>query len=624
MRRNILALLSLLLFLPAIATDNAMEYTYVGDQPIVYYGTRRVESYDLAIKFDNPALAGKRITAIRAQVNSPAQEISNCSVWLTSELLLEKNENGKKVNVPNILTQSATLSEDGWIEATLDEPYTLTEEPIYVGYTFTNSVYNEENRGPIAYSQNRHMGGFFIHTSMTVIKWKDYEETLKGVLPVFVTVEDGYGDNQMAVTGYGTEYPHVQVDVAWSLPFRLYNIGLNEINSIDYSYEVDGRKGSNHIDFASPLTPNITDPYTVKLPIDAIDNLGSHTLNIAIDQVNGQANTANMASRTLPIEVKELVPIHRTLLEEGTGAWCSACPRGAVAIKELNRLYPENFIGIAYHSKDPMMVMAEFPVDFPHFPAAYINRGRMVDPYFGADNSQNDDFAIEPLIVEDFSQPAIAAINVASTWADEEKTAINAQAYVAFTTDITDHEYRVSFVLVGNGLCGEGKNWSQVNSLSRSEADKLHPLLRPLADAGNPIEGYIFDDVVLISKEPYGIESSLPLSMPAFKWHNIDYNFQLADAKSLYTPDATLIQDKEQLEVVAMLIDSETGKVVNAAKAHVGKKSAVKEVSSSATKISTLYYDLQGIATNRPSQGIYIVVDTYDDGTVKSHKDYIR
>jgi hypothetical protein len=98
--------------------------------------------------------------------------------------------------------------------------------------------------------------------------------------------------------------------------------------------------------------------------------LGAKTLSVSIDKINDKANASTVASVTLPFEVKELVPVHRVVLEEGTGVWCSACPRGAVAMKELNRLYSRNFIGLAYHAgNDPMMVMEEFPVDFPHFPS---------------------------------------------------------------------------------------------------------------------------------------------------------------------------------------------------------------------------------------------------------------
>jgi hypothetical protein len=265
-----------------------------------------------------------------------------------------------------------------------------------------------------------------------------------------------------------------------------------------------------------------------------------------------------------------------------------------------------------------MMVMEEFPVDFPHFPSAYLNRGDLIDPYYGADKSQNDDFAIEPLVVSAFEVPAIAAIDVSSQWVDEERTAIEAKAVVAFTSAINDADYRVSFILVGNGMSGEGVLWSQVNGLAKHETDNLHPLLRPLAEKGNPIEGFVYDDVVIISKDPFGIAGSIPSTLAAFEWCETSYQFQLSDAVGKFGDN--LVQDKEQLEVVALLLDARTGAIVNAAKAHVGKRSAVADVNTSTTVVATTYYDLQGRVVVAPERGVYIVVEELSDGSRRATK----
>ena len=47
---------------------------------------------------------------------------------------------------------------------------------------------------------------------------------------------------------------------------------------------------------------------------------------------------------------------HKIVAEEGTGTWCGYCVRGIVALEEMNKKYPDNFIGIAIHSGDPMAV----------------------------------------------------------------------------------------------------------------------------------------------------------------------------------------------------------------------------------------------------------------------------
>jgi thiol-disulfide isomerase/thioredoxin len=45
---------------------------------------------------------------------------------------------------------------------------------------------------------------------------------------------------------------------------------------------------------------------------------------------------------------------HRVLVEEFTGSWCGWCPRGALALKQMEEHYPGKAIGVAVHNGDPM------------------------------------------------------------------------------------------------------------------------------------------------------------------------------------------------------------------------------------------------------------------------------
>ncbi len=135
------------------------------------------------------------------------------------------------------------------------------------------------------------------------------------------------------------------------------------------------------------------------------------------------------------------------------------------------------------------------------------------------------------------------------------------------------------------------------------------------------------DDVVIISNIPYGIEGSLPAEMKTAQWHDVTYTFNLSDAVSIFEPTAgeSLVQDKENIEVVALLIDAKTGQIVNGAKAHVGKKTNIIVPNETPANLqSVIYYDLQGRRVISPENNIYIVVETYDNGTVRSYKRLIR
>ncbi|MBQ1733127.1 MAG: hypothetical protein II037_13050, partial [Bacteroidales bacterium] len=110
----------------------------------------------------------------------------------------------------------------------------------------------------------------------------------------------------------------------------------------------------------------------------------------------------------------------------------------------------------------------------------------------------------------------------------------------------------------------------------------------------------------------------LPESIVANTVNSFEYSF---DVNNIYnTSYEPLIQNKEKLHVVAIVVDQATGQVLNAAKGHVGN-SAVNEIGADNKEIaSTIYFDLTGRMVNNPETGIYIKVVRYTDGSQRSFK----
>jgi len=78
----------------------------------------------------------------------------------------------------------------------------------------------------------------------------------------------------------------------------------------------------------------------------------------------------------------------------------------------------------------------------------------------------------------------------------------------------------------------------------------------------------------------------------------------------------SLVQDLDKLSVVALVVNTNTGAVVNAIKKPVGKSDGVVEtLNSEKTVDSIIYYDLQGRQVANPAQGIYIQSVRFTDGT---------
>lgn len=627
MKKNLLipgiAATFLMLSLPGMAETR--DYTFDKGGMVLRHSTFKAETNDLAILLDNPFLKGKVIKAINISLDTQAQSISDIKVWVASALTAETVDGGESVFTPDLACQTVTIDSKGHGRAELAEPFTLTGQPVYVGYSFTVDDYDRNNERPLLYSHDRHAGGFWIHTSKSIKKWRDYEEELQGVLPIVVEIDGDFADPALCLGGWDTEYPLAQIDREFSLPVKVMNMGSSPVSEIEYSYSSGDWSGTGTLSLNEPIATDIVDPVVVNLTFRPITTLGSREISLNLTGVNGGTNAKDFSESTLPVEVRELVPVQRALLEEATGTWCSACPRGTMAIKALTQMYGDRFIGAAYHgNEDPMNIGCQMPFEVRFYPDAVLNRGENIDPYYGADHTQTVAFGIQPLVDNLLRTPATALVEVESAWTSADREQIDVTATVAFVEGYNDKDYRMAFLLLGNGLTSDDAHWGQHNSLAGADLSRLDDVLAPLAEKPKWIQGEPYDHVVLIANEAHGISGLIPSSLEANQYVEAPYHFNLSDAVGTRAgmEGKSLIQDKDRLEVVAMLLDPQ-GKVVNAAKAPVGaNSSAVDSLEADCTLVRTEWYTLTGLRleTEPSGKGLYIRVNYFSDGNIQTAK----
>ena len=113
---------------------------------------------------------------------------------------------------------------------------------------------------------------------------------------------------------------------------------------------------------------------------------------------------------------------------------------------------------------------------------------------------------------------------------------------------------------------------------------------------------------------PWGV---LSVEISSVNSRYLELNVRVDRELTGYEP---LIQNKDKLHVVAIVVDKATGQVLNAAKAKVGT-SAVNEITDELKEVaSTTYYDLTGRRVSNPDAGIYVKVVRYTDGSQRSFK----
>ena len=309
------------------------------------------------------------------------------------------------------------------------------------------------------------------------------------------------------------------------------------------------------------------------------------------------------------------LPRHRAVVEEYTGTWCGYCPRGFVGLEEMQRLYPEDFIGISYHNGDPMEVTSNFPSPVNGFPDAWLDRVVQTDAYCGF--SDYGTFGIDRTWLNRCEVFAPASIEIETAWTDEQQTTLSATAYATFPIEQATCPYELGFVLVANGLTGTTSSWNQSNYYSGQTGWPSSMDL--FTKAGSSVSGLVYNFVMVDRSGKAGIEGSLTAPIEADVAQSYTYAF---DVESLGT---TLVQHKDQLTVVALLINKETGEIVNANKATAGTSSLTTGVARPATSVDdvvehTCYYDLHGRRTKQPQQGLYIKAETLRSGQLRTAK----
>ena len=566
------------------------------------YTAGRAQGYDLAMFVNDPSLKGMKVKGLR--ISAPAgTTVPQYTGWLSNELALEMN-NGVKVAKADIASNASSLI-DGHAEVLFYEPYEIGENGFFAGYTIPVT----DEAEPMMITSDNMGGGFWLHTTSALRSWTD-QSSLGS--PCIELILEGQQENAGVILVPANTYAKKGEPI--TVNATLYNHGTAALTGGEYTYEINGV--TNTLTFGSNIRGDHwgrSRDFAISLP--AIEEGGVYPLTVTLNKVNDVENQDVAPVSTGNVNIMDFVPKHRVLIEEYTGTWCGWCTRGLVAMEKLAEAYGEDFIGVAYHNGDPMEVTTNYPSPVQGFPSAFVERYYDVDPYYGY--SQNG-FGMKDLVDYVMTQLAVVDINVAAEWADEAKTEIKATVESNFVMNAPGSDYGIEVLLVEDDMFGPaGTNWDQHNYYS-DMADTYgdDPDLGVLTTWPSTIEGYHFNDVLVATSGV--VDESMPEAIVANTVNKFEYTF---NTDYIYnTSFEPIIQNKEKLHVVAIVVEKATGKVLNAAKGHVGA-AAVNELSATEKEVaSTIYFDLTGRLVSNPGNGLYVKVVRYTDGSQQSFK----
>lgn len=317
------------------------------------------------------------------------------------------------------------------------------------------------------------------------------------------------------------------------------------------------KKGSRHsFTFPDklPLTVGESTAYSVKVKLDN-------------DELTAEGTVNNLAFQ----------PYKRVVLEEKTGIGCGNCPRGHIAIERMKERFGTHFIPVAIHSYpgDPMGSRLSNYTDFLNLsgaPSGQVNRSYgVVNPQVeittGAPLSDNAYFnmsdylaaggdaaqatpAWEDYVAEELATPAEADIKASSVY-NKDKKSFDVTANVKYAMNAKGKNLNIFAVVVEDHL---------FNTQSNYLASSTDPAYGDWGKDGKygqaTVNDYEFFDV---ARSTYGVTYQgtgglLPTDFKAGELYKAD----------LGSVAASRITNPDNCRVVVMLIDPNTGKIINA------------------------------------------------------------
>lgn len=603
----------------SIASAATMGYSYApADGEYTRVGTAKKELFNVAINV-GPAAAGMQITQITVPV-VPSENIDGFSVWIADQLRYV-NVNGKNTNEVDYSIEATYPTEGAeieWVTVELPEPYTVPAEGTHVGYSLNVTTLDETTKYPLVVANGYAAGSLYIFSSRTYMNWADRSETTQMRSMLQVTVE---GDVPEYAVGLGAvPAMYLGKETESSVKVDVYNVGTSPVDSFTYTVEVGDQKIEDIMMFETPLEANLALINSVEFPIPAIPEPGDYDVTISLQAVNGVAYEASTSGT---IGVLSFMPKHYSVVEEYTGTWCGYCPRGYVAMEEMDRLY-DDFVGIAYHDSDAMTPVGGYPNMISGVPSAVIGRTNVTDAYY-ADQSFGDGFTMPQAWEAACAEFSFAGLEVEAEIPEDDENTVVVNSTVTFAATAADAEtanYRLEIVLTADGLTGEGSNWNQSNYYySYSPFYLMEDFCSGGQYASSKVEGLVFNDVAILHSGLKGIAGSIP-NPAANEPNEYEYKFDISNVVSGYTGEAIPFF-RDQLDVVVMILKGNTtyGVVENAIKVPVKYHAdGVKAISTNREVESEVYYDLQGRMVRNPENGVYIRSIRYTDGTVATDK----
>ena len=380
-------------------------------------------------------------------------------------------------------------------------------------------------------------------------------------LPFYLITEGEAGLSNNGIEISGVSHSRVFMGEKADFTTTFVNYGCMPIKSAIF----ESRCGDNSTVYEHNAPIPFLGSGSFETKINTEDAAARLPLSVKLLNVNGEEPAENIIAEGSITTIDPKKSVQRTVvMEEFTGTWCGWCPRGQVAIDLLSDEYGDKFIPIAVHSGDNME-SAEFGgilswFSNGSFPSCTVNRVVTCDPYYG---TRGGDMGIDNDINDVFQRPTEATLNIDNMSVSEDNKTITITTSAVFNIDCADSPYAFSYALTEDGITGSQYNYFQMYASDYNN----NPYLSALTKLGTYYKN-TFNHVGRSLQGIWGLQGSLSGTIVPEETRTYTYDIVVPEN----------IKDINKVHVVAMLVDSKTGEIINAASMKVSDVTAIKNV----------------------------------------------
>ena len=554
----------------------------------------------VAIKIPKGKVGGNDATVDGFRFAFNGQHFDDIKVWI-STTLPEGGADDADLEVVSIPSSEVSTGVAHMNEVIFSQHYEIPEDGIYVGYEYNitadipdpSSIETDEEYEAwfdeyyydaypmfIKYGPEVTTGAFLYRSLSSEYTWIDYADyQVPYYLFADALITGVFEQNAATPSDFGHGY--ALVGSSAYMIMNVTNKGAAGLSNFDYVVtSSDGKEYEGHMDLETPLS-KVGSKCEVQFELPADDQTGISPKSLVITKVNGEPNEAEaIEAHGVLYTIAESAQM-RPFFEEFTGAWCGWCVRGNKAMQMLENDYGDKLTLVAVHADDPMdLPEYDFHRDISNgYPSMLINRTVSVDPYYGL--TENTPYGISELVPYAINDISVGSITAKVDWADDEMTKIYVETETTFQYDEPEPSFAIAYILVADGLKGEGEEWWQNNFYSGDD-ELSDQYMQEYVDMPDPITDFIFNHVAIAGYGlQYGLEGSLEGEVKCKQPMTSSFVMDITNNQ--------LVQDKKRLSVITLLVDKTTGTVVNSDIAAVsGNVVGITTVSCS-TREQTIY-----------------------------------